>query len=101
MEPQGKKILVRPRRRWFRRLRVTYSTFATMWAVWRSADTRKELGTIMRSGQGWAAKVARIRAHMVVASASEVYSDRTLGRLRLRKQVCACPPGRGHNAPVA
>ena len=88
MPKKGKIILVGTQNPWKRRWRVARTTVATLWDVWRGAETRRESSAAARSGQSFGRKVGRITAHMTVASASAVNSERTIERLGLRKQQC-------------
>ena len=95
----GKEVLLRPTSRIERKARTGIAAVSILWRGGHNPDALQAIGTILRNDQSWARKFERIRAELLLSDANEFASERTLRELGLRKTICTCPPGKGHNAP--
>jgi hypothetical protein len=93
----GKVVMLKPRNPVERFVRAWYSDTRARWFASFHPETLINIASILRNGQGWQKKRERISAKLHLGSDIDRWSDQNLRRLGMRKVVCQCAPGIGHN----
>ena len=97
--PDRKLVMLKPASAVERFVRARFSAIMVLRSAARNSKTKGAMASIIFNGQSWAKKKERIKAEFNLSCESEMFSDRNLRRMGMRKVRCQCGAGVGHNRP--
>ena len=100
MEKSDQKlVMLKPASAIERFFRARFSAIMILWSVARNPETKEALTKIIFNSQSWTTKMERIKAEFYLRCGYEMFSERNLSILGMRKVRCQCGAGVGHNHP--
>lgn len=94
----GQEVLLCPKSRVERKVRVGFAAASILWRGGHGPGVVPAITAIVFNSQSWSKKLERIRAELLLSNMREFSTDQTLREMGLRKAICVCGPGVGHNA---
>ena len=100
MEKSDRKlVMLKPDSAIERFFRARFSAIMILWSVACNPETKEALTKIIFNSQSWTTKMERIKAEFYLRCGQEMFSERNLSLLGMRKVRCQCGAGVGHNQP--
>ena len=94
-----KLVMLKPASAIERFFRARFSAIMILRSAARNPETQEALTKIIFNSQSCSTKMERIKAEFYLRCESEMFSERNLSLLGMRKVWCQCGAGVGHNHP--